>query len=102
MIVKAVIGGVLLVSSALAGDVNVRSFCDDFGVRLSLTVRMLSLQPGTTWTAKISNPKKLKAYGIAPTTVNDDLSVTYNGGASFTLKHAKSGKQATVRLGSMK
>lgn len=96
-------GLILLASSALALDVTVRSFCDDVGVRLSATAKTVSLQPGQTLaTAKVSQTTQLSGYGIAPATVGDDMSVTYNGGKSFTLKHAKSGQQVTIQPLSIK
>ena len=92
------IGLILLATSALALDVTVRSFCDNVGVRLSLDAKTVSLQSGQTLAAaKVSNPSQLSGYGIPSTMVGDQMSVTYNGGKSFTLKHVKSGKQITIQ-----
>jgi hypothetical protein len=96
------IGLLLLASTALALDVTVRSFCDDVGVRLSLTAKTVSMQPGQTIaTAKITHPDRLSTYGMAATATGDEVTVTYNGGKSFALKHARSGKQVTIQPASM-
>jgi len=96
------IGLLLLASTAWALDVTVRRFCDDVGVRLSLTAKTVSMQPGQTIAnAKVTRPDQLAAYGIASTAVGDDVSVTYNGGKSVTLQHVRSGKQVTIQPASM-
>lgn len=100
--IVVLIGLILLASSAMALDIPVRGFCDDVGVRLSFSARTVTMQSGQTIaTAKVSHPDQLAGYGIPQTTAGDDMSVTYNGGKSFTLKHAKSGKQVTVQVASV-
>jgi hypothetical protein len=94
----AILGVALFATIAFALDIRVRSFCDDVGVRLSPNAGKITMQPGQTLTVKVSQPPRLAAYGLSPTSIGDEVSITYNNGKSFTIKHLKSGKQVTVSV----
>jgi hypothetical protein len=76
-------------------DLGVRVDWDNCNCRVSATE--FTIAEGQSLPARITLPAKLASRGIAGTKAGDEVSLTYQGGDKWLVRHGPSGKTCTWR-----